>query len=121
MTDLKNAEKLQPIAPFTARYSPQIPELLLSLNCSIALTTYQAGKVVFVSPNPVGVCIYAHSVAWWKTNTNNITAAWAVDREFCTFPAPVPSTLFSGPGSIQNRSGTCLNALGVLSKSLFNR
>ncbi len=37
--------------PFSAEYSPQIPELLFSLNCSIALTTYQAGKVVCISPN----------------------------------------------------------------------
>lgn len=39
-------------APFSASYSPQLPELLLSLNCTIALTTYQAGKLVFISPNP---------------------------------------------------------------------
>ena len=36
-------------APFSCVYSPQIPELLMSLNCSIALSTYQAGKVVFLS------------------------------------------------------------------------
>lgn len=42
----------QPLTPFYATYSPQLPELLLSLNCSIAITTYQAGKVVFISPNP---------------------------------------------------------------------
>ena len=42
----------QPLTPFFATYSPQIPELLLSLNCSIAITTYQAGKIVFISPNP---------------------------------------------------------------------
>ena len=42
----------QPLSPFSARYSPQLPELLLTLNCTIALTTYQAGKLVFISPNP---------------------------------------------------------------------
>lgn len=42
----------QPIGPFTASYSPQLPELLLALNCTIALTTYQAGKLVLISPNP---------------------------------------------------------------------
>lgn len=42
----------QPLTPFHASYTPQIPELLLSLNCSIAITTYQAGKMVFISPNP---------------------------------------------------------------------
>lgn len=40
------------LAPFSARFSPQVPELLNKLNCSIALSTYQAGKVVFISPNP---------------------------------------------------------------------
>lgn len=42
----------QPLTPFYAVYSPQLPELLLSLNCTIAITTYQAGKVVLISPNP---------------------------------------------------------------------
>lgn len=40
----------QPPAPFTCSYSPNLPELLLQLNCSIALSTYQAGKVIFLSP-----------------------------------------------------------------------
>ena len=40
------------LTPFLAEFSPQLPELLLSLNCTIALTTYQAGKLVFISPNP---------------------------------------------------------------------
>jgi uncharacterized protein (TIGR03032 family) len=37
-------------APFSSTYSPQIPELLTSLNCSIAITTFQAGKVILISP-----------------------------------------------------------------------
>lgn len=44
----------QPLTPFFAIYSPQIPELLLNLNCSIAITTYQAGKIVLISPNSDG-------------------------------------------------------------------
>lgn len=43
---------LSQLAPFSARYSPQVPELLNKLNCSIALSTYQAGKVVLISPHP---------------------------------------------------------------------
>ncbi len=39
----------QPPPPFSCQYTPNLPELLLQLNCTIALTTYQAGKVVFVS------------------------------------------------------------------------
>ena len=38
------------IAPFSCTYSPQLPELLQMLNCSIALTTYQAGKLILISP-----------------------------------------------------------------------
>ncbi|MBC7777935.1 MAG: TIGR03032 family protein [Phycisphaerae bacterium] len=37
------------LAPFSCQYSPQIPELLLRLNCTIAITTYQAGKLVLIS------------------------------------------------------------------------
>jgi uncharacterized protein (TIGR03032 family) len=40
------------LTPFAAKYSPQVPELLNKLNCSIALSTYQAGKIVLISPNP---------------------------------------------------------------------
>ena len=39
-----------PLAPFSCQYTPQIPELLLQLNCSIAISTYQAGKLVILSP-----------------------------------------------------------------------
>ena len=37
------------LAPFSCTYTPQIPQLLKQLNCSIAISTYQAGKVVFIS------------------------------------------------------------------------
>tara|TARA_R110001592_G_scaffold230364_1_gene487192 strand:+ start:3710 stop:4777 length:1068 start_codon:yes stop_codon:yes gene_type:complete len=39
------------LTPFSARFSAQVPELLNKLKCSIALSTYQAGKVVFISPS----------------------------------------------------------------------
>lgn len=38
------------MTPFSCTYSPQIPELLLRLKLSIALSTYQADKVVLISP-----------------------------------------------------------------------
>ena len=37
------------LAPFSCNYTSQIPQLLQQLNCSIAVSTYQAGKVVFIS------------------------------------------------------------------------
>ncbi len=37
-------------APFTLEYSPNVPELLLQLQCTLAISTYQAGKLIFLSP-----------------------------------------------------------------------
>lgn len=37
-------------APFSCEYTPQFAELLYRLNCTIALSTYQAGKLVLLSP-----------------------------------------------------------------------
>ncbi len=37
------------LPPFSCKFSPQVPQLLQQLNCSIAISTYQAGKVVFIS------------------------------------------------------------------------
>lgn len=39
-----------PLAPFSSSYTNGFPELLKKLNCSLAISTYQAGKVVFISP-----------------------------------------------------------------------
>jgi uncharacterized protein (TIGR03032 family) len=36
--------------PFACTYSPELPDILLGLGCSLALTTYQSGKVIIVSP-----------------------------------------------------------------------
>lgn len=40
----------QSLAPFSLNYSPQVPELLYRLDCSLAISTYQAGKLIFISP-----------------------------------------------------------------------
>jgi len=37
------------LRPFSCSYTPNVPELLHSLNCTIALSTYQAGKLIFLS------------------------------------------------------------------------
>ena len=39
----------QALAPFSCSYSAQVPELLQRLNCTLAISTYQAGKLVFIS------------------------------------------------------------------------
>lgn len=40
----------QPLPPFTCYFSPNIPELLSQLNCTVAISTYQANKFIFLSP-----------------------------------------------------------------------
>lgn len=39
----------EPASPFSCTYSPNLPELIHKLGCSVVLTTYQAGKLVFFS------------------------------------------------------------------------
>lgn len=39
----------KPLPPFSCNYSPNVPELLYQLKCTLALSTYQAGKVIFLS------------------------------------------------------------------------
>lgn len=40
----------RPILPFTFTYTAQLAAMLKKLKFSIAITTYQAGKVIFISP-----------------------------------------------------------------------
>lgn len=37
-------------APFSCSYSPNFAELLIQLRCALILSTFQAGKVIFISP-----------------------------------------------------------------------
>ena len=67
----------QPPPPFACTYSRNFPELLMQLQCSLAISTYQAGKVIFVSPKnvdelvqlprnfdtPMGMTIYGQRLA----------------------------------------------------------
>jgi uncharacterized protein (TIGR03032 family) len=43
-------EIITPAPPFTCTYTPNVAELLTLLDCSLAITTYQAGKLIFLSP-----------------------------------------------------------------------
>jgi uncharacterized protein (TIGR03032 family) len=40
-----------PAPPFSCTYTPNVAELLIQLNCSLVITTYQAGKLIFISPD----------------------------------------------------------------------
>jgi len=48
--NLKNKKMQQPAAPFSCQYTPNLPEFLIQMQASIIITTYQAGKVIFISP-----------------------------------------------------------------------
>lgn len=66
-----------PPPPFSCSYSPNLPELLLQLRCTIALSTFQAGKVIFLSakdeeqlaqlprnfPKPMGIALEGEKMA----------------------------------------------------------
>jgi len=39
----------QPLPPFSCTHPPAFSQLLYDLGCTIAITTYQAGKVIFIS------------------------------------------------------------------------
>lgn len=41
---------MQPAPPFSCQYTPNLPEFLMQMQASIVITTYQAGKVIFISP-----------------------------------------------------------------------
>ena len=45
-------------APFACTFHPRTAELLWDLQCSLVISTYQAGKVIFLSPKPAGAGIY---------------------------------------------------------------
>lgn len=79
------------LAPFSCTYSPNFPELLQQLNCSLAISTYQAGKVIFISPKdrdhliqlprqfskPMGIAIQGNKMAIATTNEVTILASHA--------------------------------------------
>lgn len=49
------APPAEPLGPLTAAHTPSFPALLRRLNCSLAVTTYQAGKLVLVRPEGDGL------------------------------------------------------------------
>lgn len=56
----KQSQKLLP--PFTSKHSPEVPEILYNLQCTIALSTYQAGKIVLLSaPKPDKIILLART------------------------------------------------------------
>ncbi|MBT3266518.1 TIGR03032 family protein [Candidatus Poribacteria bacterium] len=66
-----------PPPPFNCTYSPNLPELLWQLGCTLVISTYQAGKVIFISAQdaerlvqlprnfqtPMGLAVDGHRLA----------------------------------------------------------
>jgi len=50
-----SAPRLGVAAPFACTFTPGVPDLLRSLGVTLALTTYQAGKVALLSPSGGGL------------------------------------------------------------------
>src|SRR5262249_14257330 len=42
------ASRTTPTTPFTFQHTPQLPEILAELACSLVVSTYQAGKVIVI-------------------------------------------------------------------------
>ena len=65
------------LPPFTCTHSPNLPELLFKLNATLAISTYQAGKVILISATnanhliqlprtfqkPMGIAIHGNQIA----------------------------------------------------------
>ena len=43
------------LPPFSCTHTPELPGLLGELGCSLVISTYQAGKVIFLSVGPQGL------------------------------------------------------------------
>lgn len=43
------ARDKQPTQPFSCRHTPELPELIAELGCALAISTYQAGKLIIIS------------------------------------------------------------------------
>lgn len=43
------------LPPFSCTHTPELPGLLAELGCSLVISTYQAGKVIFLSVGPQGL------------------------------------------------------------------
>lgn len=44
-----SAQGPQPSQPFSCHHTPELPELIAELGCSLVLSTYQAGKLIVIS------------------------------------------------------------------------
>jgi len=96
----------QPPPPFSCTYAPNIPELLQQMNISLAISTYQAGKVILISPKnrdelvqlprnfqkPMGIAVQKNRMAIATSNeitelTNDFRLAKSYPKQPDTYDA----------------------------------
>ena len=49
MPQERSAPGPQPTQPFSCQHTPELPELIAELGCSLVISTYQAGKLIVIS------------------------------------------------------------------------
>ncbi len=125
---------MNPPPPFSYSYSPNIPELLLGLKCSIAISTYQTGKVVIFSakdenqlvqlprtfPKPMGMAKNGHR---WAIATNDSVVVTGNAPGLAANYAPNPNvydslyipraSYYTGPLDMHDIQFTANGLLGV--------
>jgi uncharacterized protein (TIGR03032 family) len=77
-------------SPFSCTYTPGIPGLLQEMNCSLAISTYQAGKLIFLSPQTQNNIIqitrsFAKPMGIAFTETDKNSLALACKEEIIVF------------------------------------
>lgn len=122
------------LPPFSCTFSPNIPELLQQLNCSLAISTYQAGKVIFISPKdrdhlvqlprqftkPMGMALQGNKLALATVNevvvlANNTELAHTYPKQPNVYDALfIPrSTYYTGELDIHDLHWTSKGLLAV--------
>ncbi|MEQ1587320.1 MAG: TIGR03032 family protein [Cyclobacteriaceae bacterium] len=125
------------LAPFTCTYSEGLPELLISLRCTLAISTYQAGKVIFISAKdklsliqlprtfkkPMGIAVHSQQMAVATRNevvvlSNTPSLAASFPKQPNTYDALyLPrSVYFTGELDIHDLAFTDSGLIGVTTR-----
>jgi len=125
------------LAPFTCTYSEGLPELLHSLRCTVAISTYQAGKVIFISSKdkqrliqlprtfkkPMGIAVHGEQMAIATRNevvvlSNTPSLAASFPKQPNTYDALyLPrSVYFTGELDIHDLAFTASGLIGVATR-----
>ncbi len=112
------ARMSQPSTPFSCTYTPSFPQLLSKLGCTLIITTYQAGKVIFISPTstdkliqlprtfnrPMGLSVYKNKMALaTRTSVTTFINEPSLNLNYHKTPTPYDAmfspraTYYTGP------------------------